>query len=157
VPIRIPMFTPVPSAVERVEVNVKGGARLAILDPIGDFEAIRLRDQKDRTPAIMANVAVNTLASYFAAKQADRMGSLGQLMKNMREQNATPDTRSWLGLPRRFHGPRIVLPPKAEAVEITAYGAGGRIGGQAVPLLAGLPQSIVYARATNEGVRAQGA
>jgi hypothetical protein len=158
IPVRIPVFTPVPSAVDRVEVNLAGGARLESLDPVGDFEAIRLRDQKDRAPMTMVDVVLTMVTSYVAAQQANRMGGAAQWLNNYREQTASPDTRSWLGLPRRFHVARVVLPPKAEAVEIFAYDAGGRrIGSQSVPVQAGLPQSIVYARATNEGVRAQAA
>jgi len=156
--VRVPIFKPVPSPVHKIVAHSAGGAALATLDPIGDFEAIRMRDQHDRLPEIMFGVAASTLASYVEGQALNHFGLFGQAIHSVRDMAATPDTRSWLSLPRRFHVARIALPRNAQAVNLVAYDAGGRrLNSQTAPLLASEQQSIVYARSTGEGMRVQAA
>ncbi|HEY1753616.1 MAG TPA: hypothetical protein VGG29_20330 [Caulobacteraceae bacterium] len=157
--VKVPIFKPVPSAVSRIAVQAPSGQILATLDPIGDFEAIRLRDQHDRIPEIMLGVLTSFLASYFEGRLMDKLGLAGQVLHLVRDAAATPDTRSWLSLPRRFHVARVVLPPKVtSSVNMVSFDAAGRrIASQPVTLLAGETQSFVYARATDQGLQAQAA
>jgi hypothetical protein len=156
VPVRVPIFRPVGTPIQRIAVLDAKGAQMAVLDPIGDFEAIRLRDQQDRTPQIMLDVVANTLASYFTGQATAKMGFMGTIIRTARESTASPDTRSWLSLPRRFHVARVVLPANARNVQIAAFAPGGRrLGVQAAEISTTETQSILYARVTPDAVRVQ--
>jgi hypothetical protein len=158
VPVRVPIFKPVPSPINRISVHLPNGTMLGTLDPIGDFEAIRLRDQHDRIPAIMLGVFSSSLASYFSGKATDRLGWFGQVAHSVRNETASPDTRSWLSLPRRFHVARLSLPHGVQSVTLVAYDdAGRRIGSQPAPVLSNEAQSVLYARVTKESLRVQAA
>ena len=158
VPVRVPIFKPVASSIDKIVVQAGTGSVLATLDPVGDVEAIRLRDQHDRIPEIMLGVFTSSIASYFEGQTASRFGMIGQFLHNSRESAAAPDTRSWLSLPRRFHIARLVLPPSVQSVHLISYDTQGRkIGSHAAPVPPSELQSILYARATKDGIQAQAA
>lgn len=156
VPVRVPVFKPVGSPVQRIAVLGAKGAPLANLDPIGDFEAIRMRDQQDRVPLIMLDIFASTLASYFTGQATKNMGVLGGFLRQVRENNASPDTRSWLSLPGRFHAARLVLPANTRSVQLASFDAGGRrLNTETVPVSPTEAQSIIYARVTPGAMRVQ--
>ncbi len=156
VPVRVPIFKPVGTPIQRIAVLGQNGATLGALDPIGDFEAIRLRDQQDRTPQIMLGVFTDSLASYFTGQALKKAGGIGELIHGLRDATASPDTRSWLSLPRRFHVARLVVPASVRSVQIAAFdAAGGRVAAAPTPLSPTETQSILYARVTPGAVRVQ--
>jgi hypothetical protein len=158
VPIKIPVFKPVPSSIDRIALEGPNGTLVASLDPIGDFEAIRLRDQHDRVPETMVGVMTSTLAAYFEGKGLQNLGILGQVASAVRNTAAQPDTRSWLSLPRRFHVARITLPRKPQPLILVARDArGAKVGSHDLSTLPTETQSIVYGRATDDGIQLQAA
>jgi len=156
-PLRIPIFTPLPSTIDRLEVYGGGNKKLATLDPIGDFEAIRLRHQSDRIPEILFNVMASGLGSYATAEVAGKAGAIGNALNDLKEANASPDTRSWLSLPRRFHIARVVLPVNMKAVQIASFAGSRKLATVPVDIPANQSQSVVYARAIEERLQVQNA
>jgi hypothetical protein len=156
-PIRLPIFTPVESTVERIEV-LAGTGRPVVLDPIGDFEAIRMRSQEDRIPLLTLEVTTSMMASYAEGKTAHKFGPIGDLLNGAREKAAHADTRSWLSLPRRFHVARIVLPAAATSLTLTSLGhAGQRLATERIAVPKGDSHTVIYARAVDDHLVAQSA
>ena len=148
-PVRVPIFTPVASPIEAIDVHV-GSARLAVLDPIGDFEAIRMRSQQDRVPLLTLDVTVGLVASYMEGKAAHKFGPLGDVLYGGKELASHADTRSWLSLPRRFHVARVALPAAATSITLGTLGkAGQRLASQRVEVPKGESHTVVYARAVD--------
>jgi hypothetical protein len=149
-PVRVPLLTPVASSVDRIEVLGSRGA-ITRLDPIGDFEAIAMRAQQDRTPLMMLEILASVLSSNIIGKAAHHLGAIGDWLNGARESVAHADTRGWLGLPRRFHVARITLPPKLTSVTLASVGADGRrLASQVVTIPPGESHSVLYARAVDD-------
>lgn len=152
---RIPIFAPTPSKVATLELRTVKGARLARLDPIGNFEAIVLRDQRDRMPQILVGVAATTGVSYGQAQMGAKAGGVLNLLAQFKRANESPDTRSWSSLPRRFHIARLVIPAGAAKVQLVSLDAGGQVIGKVLlDLDPARPESFVYARATDRALKA---
>ena len=157
VPLHVPIFAPVSSPVERIEVQAGAGKPMA-LDPIGDFEAIRLRAQQDRVPLILFEVVTKGAASYIEGKATHKLGFVGDLLHGAKEAAAHADTRCWLSLPRRFHVARVVLPAAATSVTLTSVGRDGRrLASQQISVPKGESHTIVYARAVDNQLVVQNA
>lgn len=149
-PVRVPILTPVPSRVNHIEV-LGARAPIAKLDAIGDFEAIALRSQQDRTPLMMLDILSSVLSSNIIGKAAHQFGAVGDWLNGAREVAVHADTRGWLGLPRRFHMARIVLPPKLTTVTLASVGTDGRqLASKPISLAAGESHTVLYARAVED-------
>ncbi len=152
---RVPIFAPTASAVATLELRSAKGARLARLDPIGNFEAIVLRDQRDRMPQILLGVAATTTVSYGQAQMGAKAGGALNLLAQFKRANESPDTRSWSSLPRRFHVARLVIPTGATKVQLVSLDVRGRvIATVSLSLDSTKAESFVYARATDHALKA---
>jgi hypothetical protein len=153
-PLRVPIFTPTASPIGKVEAQTATGLRMASLDVIGDVEAIVLRDQHDRTPETMLGVITAFLASYGEGQLLKSTGLFGQAAMMVRERNASPDTRAWSSLPRRFHVGRVVLPKKVTTFQLATFGtSGGLLSRQRVVVDPLNSHSVIYARAIDNSIR----
>ena len=94
IPVKLPIYEPVPSKV--AHIRIKSGKRtLATASTVANIEAIVLRHQLDSLPfqhfKVLTSIARSTVENKFIWS---RLGSLGQMLQQERENFANPDMRS---------------------------------------------------------------
>ena len=126
-PLKFPIYRPVPDVVARIEVRDSTGQRkLGELSGLADIEAMALRYQKDRLPMETTQFILG-LAPRMVEKQGlSKFGFLGQLVGKWRDTTTNPDLRAWLSLPARIQAGRLVLPRGQKEVQLIAFDEGGR-------------------------------
>lgn len=154
-PLRMGIFVPEISAVNRVEAAFTSGAanarRPVTLDPISDVEALVLRDQSDR----LLFMWLDLLVSAYRDRQTEALeAQINQFMGNQPiSLDSVPDLRSWCSLPRRVHVARMIAPPGVNEVAITTRSSAGVLQRRTVALDPQNQQTLIYARATNDVLR----
>jgi uncharacterized protein len=151
-PLRLGQFLPEQSHVGVIDARFGGGAPVA-LDPIGDIEALVMRDQEDRLPQTYLDVVISAARDSEANRRTDGARRLLSEMTfgavNL-SFDSTPDMRSWASLPRRVHVARLLAPTGATELRLRVRNSsGGIIIQQTVPLNPEYQQSLIYARATD--------
>ena len=126
IPIKLPLYQPVPSQVHSIEVCGGNGQKLANLSLVADIEAICLRHQKDCAPFRYLRVLLATGRAYFAKKGLSQAGSIGQVAGDVLVAAATPDMRSWMSLPATIQSARFYVPKDLKKIKITTYDKKGR-------------------------------
>ena len=145
-PVKLPIYEPVPSRVRRIEVRDMTGKTLQVLSPLADIEAIALRHQKDSQPFQNLRVGIAVARSAVEKTLFSQFGQLGQLIGNMRDAMTTPDMRAWMSLPARIQVARLHLPQKTERIQLVSIGRGGRELARTTVSLGKGPHGFVYAR-----------
>ena len=145
-PVKLPIYEPVPSRVRRIEVRDMAGKTLQVLSPLADIEAIALRHQKDSQPFQNLRVGIAVARSAVEKTLFSQFGQLGQLIGNMRDAMTTPDMRAWMSLPARIQVARLHLPPGTERIRLVSIGRGGRELARTTVSLGKGPHGFVYAR-----------
>ena len=145
-PVKLPIYEPVPSRVRRIEVRDMTGKTLQVLSPLADIEAIALRHQKDSQPFQNLRVGIAVARSAVEKTLFSQFGQLGQLIGNMRDAMTTPDMRAWMSLPARIQVTRLHLPQKMERIQLVSIGRGGRELARTTVSLGKGQHRFVYAR-----------
>jgi len=115
VPIKLAVYDPVKQKPYYIEVKTLKGKKIASLSPIADIEAIVLRHQKDMEPFVTLRITTTLLRYYLKRKL------LGDTLAGITEGFATPDTRSWMMLPKTILGARFYLPKSARKIMVVVY------------------------------------
>lgn len=145
-PLKLPIYEPVPSQVRRIEVRDMKGKTLQVLSPLADVEAIALRHQKDSRPFQNLRVGVAVARSAVEKTIFSQLGQLGQIIGKARDAMTTPDMRAWMSLPARIHAARLLLPRGTERVQLVSIGRNGRELARATVTLGKGRHGFVYAR-----------
>ena len=149
-PVKLPIYVPVPSRVRRIEVRDMKDKTLQVLSPLADIEAIALRHQKDSQPFQNLRVGLAVARSAGEKWLFSKLGPLGQVLGNWRDATSTPDMRAWMSLPARIQVARLHLPKGTERIQLVSIGQGGReLARTTVPLGKGRHR-FVYARSLED-------
>lgn len=146
IPIKLPIYEPTSSRVQRIEVYTSDGKRLACLSPVADIEAICLRHQKDMQPFYMLRVMLAAGSSYVIKKALDELGLIGRLFSFGRDKMSSPDTRSWMSLPATIQAARLRVPKGLKRIRIVSYGEKGQELASETVDLDTSTHNFVYAR-----------
>lgn len=157
VPIKLDIYQPVPSRVARIEVQTVKGKRLARLSPVADIEAICLRYQKDLEPMRKLKIFMAVVSSVVVRGALQSAGWLGEMVADARDQNAAPDTRSWMSLPATMQAARLHLRKGVKALRITSYDRRGRRLASKVVKIHPKSHDFVYARSMDQALYAHAA
>lgn len=150
VPIKLPIYEPVPTKVARIEVQTAGGRRLARLSSVADVEAICLRHQKD-TEAFRSLRMTLAIARAVGVNQVSKgLGIFGNLVSSTVNDVAAPDMRSWMSLPATLQAARLHLSKNIKTLKIVSYDARGRRLASRKVKLRGKSDAFVYARSINK-------
>lgn len=155
VPIKVPVMEPVVSGVRRIEVRDSRGRLLEVASPLADIEAIALRHQKDRQPALMARVILDTVRSGIEKVGLNSLGIFGKIISNVRDATSHPDMRSWSSLPGSILAARVDVPDTLTEVRVVAIGDGGRELSSQTVTIGKKQHAIVYARTIDGFMTAQ--
>ncbi len=145
-PVKLPIYEPVPSQVRRIEVRDMKGRILQVLSPLADVEAIALRHQKDSRPFQNLRVGVAVARSAVEKSFLSRFGKLGQAIAKMRDAMTTPDMRAWMSLPATIQAARLHLPQGTQRIQLVSIGQGRRELARTTVSLGKGPHGFVYAR-----------
>ncbi len=126
VPIKLPIYQPVATSVDRIEVQTAGGRRLARLSPVADVEAISLRNQLDMEPFRQLRVMLAVASSVVTKGLLNNLGVVGQALSKKRDEMAAPDMRSWQSLPRTIQAARLRLKKGVREIRLVSYDKRGR-------------------------------
>ena len=126
IPIKLPIYQPVPSPVRRIEVQTSAGKRLARLSPVADVEAISLRNQLDMEPFRQLRVMLAVASTVVTKGLLNNLGVIGQALSRKRDEMAAPDMRSWQSLPRTILAARLRLRKGIGKIRIVSYDRRGR-------------------------------
>lgn len=159
IPMKLPIYDPVPSQVYRIEVRTTSGKRLATLSPVADVEAICLRQQKDMQPILtmraMSSFFVTALAESAAQNNTGIGGAILQGLSNARKNSSAPDTRSWMSLPATIQAARLHLGKGVNKLKIETYSKSGkRLASTTVNVKPG-KHNFIYARSIDKVLYAQ--
>lgn len=127
IPIKLPIYEPVPSTVAYVEVQDHKGKRLSKFSPVADVEAIALRHQKDSEPfqnLLVTATVLRTIVEKEALKQVPF--GLGQVVGSIRDEMGNPDMRSWMTLPSSLQAVRMYVPKKQKTLQLVSFDADGK-------------------------------
>ncbi len=156
VPIKLPIYEPVSTKVARIEVQTRGGKRLARLSPVADIEAICLRHQKD-TEAFRSLRMMLAIARAVGVNQASKsLGIFGNLISSAANNMAAPDMRSWMSLPATLQAARLHVSKNTKTLKIVSYDARGRRLASQKVKLSGKSDAFVYARSINKQLYVHG-
>jgi uncharacterized protein len=125
VPVKLPIYVPVPSQVSRIEVADMKGKKLATLSTVADVEAICLRNQMDGAVLREFKLFMAILRSSVEQGVSDGLGEFGKIFSNVRDQMTTPDMRSWMSLPATVQAARFYIPAGTDKIKIATYDASG--------------------------------
>ncbi|MBL8546382.1 MAG: hypothetical protein JNL81_07945 [Hyphomonadaceae bacterium] len=150
VPVRIPIFVPNNSSINRIDVVNSRNQLIGRLDPMGDIEGMVMRSQQDRMPQILIGVIASAWRSSQEQRFAAGMGEIASRVMQYKQSFDSPDMRSWSSLPARFFVGRIVLPAGAQPIRINAYaGTQLRHSQTITPPGPDLQHSVIYGRTTD--------
>ena len=82
IPIKLPIYQPVPSKVHKTIISDEQGNKLADLTPVADIEAICLRHQKDSAPFRYLRVLLATGRILFAKNFCSQSSTLNKFQPN---------------------------------------------------------------------------
>lgn len=151
VPVRIPIFTPTPSSITRVQLSNARGQPVTRLDAIGDVEALVMRSQRDRMPQMLLGVIASAWRASAEQRFAAGMGGFASAVMQFKQSFDSPDMRSWASLPAKFHVARVVLPPNQTRFRLDSYAGNRVVHTQTIEAPADLEHCVVYGR-TADGV-----
>jgi hypothetical protein len=149
VPIKLPIYEPVPSKVARVEVQTTGGKRLARLSEVANIEAICLRHQKDSEALRSLRVILSIARAVSVNKATSSMGlfsDFGNMLNKSVNELSAPDMRSWMSLPARLQAARLYISKNIKTLKIVSYDKNGRRLASKTVKLDPKSDSFVYAR-----------
>ena len=126
VPVKLPIYVPMPSQVSRIEVTDIKGKNLATLSTIADVEAICLRNQKDGAPLRELRLYMTVMRSAVEQGVSDGLGSFGKVFSDVRDKMTTPDMRSWMTLPASMQAARFYIPASTDQIKIVTYDITGK-------------------------------
>jgi len=149
-PVKLPIYEPTPSRVQRIEVHTSGGKRLAGLSPVADIEAICLRHQKDMQPFYTLRVMLSVGSSYVIKKSLNEFGLFGSFISKFRDAMSAPDTRSWMSLPATIQAARLHVPKSLNRIKIVTYGEEGEELVSEMVDLDTSTHNFVYARSIDD-------
>ena len=149
IPIKLPIYMPVPTAVQRIEVQTTGGKRLARLSPVADIEAISLRHQLDQEPFRQLRVMLAVASTVVTKGLLNNLGIVGRVIGQKRDEMAAPDMRSWESLPRTIQAARLRLKKGVRKLRIVSYDKRGRRLASKVVEISRNGHDFVYGRSLN--------
>ena len=142
VPIKLPIYAPVPSKVARIEVRSMSGKTIATLSQIADIEAITLRHQKDSAAFRNLRVLLSVARAVGVNSMTKSVPILGQWINEF----AAPDTRSWMSLPAEILGARIRLRKDVGQLRLVTFDKNNKVLANQVINLDTKSDNFVYAR-----------
>ena len=154
IPIKLPIYEPVPSKVYRIELQTEEGKRLARLSSVADIEAICLRHQKDMQPFYTLRVFLSVVRILLEKKLLHKAGVLGSVISGLHDQMSAPDTRSWMSLPASIKAARLHIPKELKAIRIVNYDQNGNeLASEIVSLESGT-HNFIYGRSIDNVLHA---
>lgn len=145
IPVKLPIYKPVSSNVAYIRIK-SGKKTLATASVIADIEAITLRHQLDSLPFQHFKVAASIARSSAESIGWSQLGGLGQVLKEVREDFANPDMRSWMSLPKQLLAARFYVSKKLKSVTIVSYDKNWKRLATKKVLLPKNEHSFIYAR-----------
>lgn len=146
VPVKLPLYEPVPSRVARVEVQTVSGKKIATLSSIADIEAITMRHQKDTDAFRSLRVLLSIVRSVGVNNATRDIPIFGALLSKQVNDMSAPDTRSWMSLPADIKAARLVLKKSVSKIRLVSYDShGGKLASKVVDLDKN-SDNFVYAR-----------
>ncbi|RMF95274.1 MAG: hypothetical protein D6734_05895 [Candidatus Schekmanbacteria bacterium] len=121
IPVKLPIYDPVPSKVNRINVYDEKGHQLSKFSKIADIEALCLRHQKDTAPIRTLSIFATIVRTYFEGSILDKFGQIGSTIKKKRNEMSTPDMRSWMSLPASIYAARFYAPQNLNRIQIVTY------------------------------------
>ncbi len=154
--IRLPIYSAVSSPIERIEVHTSGGKRLARMSLVSDIESLAFAHQRDLIPLQTLRVVLAVGRKFYTDHLIDQIGlkRFSNWFNDAADSliSQSPDTRSWMTLPRRVYAARIVASPNLRTLKIQAYKkGGGRLGSKTV-FLSDDGHAFVYGRAIGKNL-----
>lgn len=119
-PVKLPIYEPVPSKVDLIRVLTASGARISDLSLVADIDAISLRHQSDEKPKQALNMLVD-LGQTFGERTLFEQVPRGEALAKWRERMRTPDMRSWMSLPCSIYAARFLAPKSVKEIKIRSY------------------------------------
>jgi hypothetical protein len=157
IPIKLPIYEPVPSQVARIEVRTTGGKRLATLSPVADVEALSLRHQKDSEPFRKLRVMTAFLTSTVThAALNNTLGQLGEKLASAKDEMAAPDMRSWMSLPATIQAARLHISRGVSKLKLVSFDKRGRQLASSTVDIEPNGHGIIYARSIDRVMYSQG-
>ncbi|MFQ5900041.1 MAG: hypothetical protein ACE5IH_00605, partial [Thermodesulfobacteriota bacterium] len=126
VPIKLTIYEPDESLVDRIEVQSADGNKLTTLSNVADIDAITLRHQYDSLPEQHLRMSLAIIRSVFENKLFEKTGIFGAIAKQFREDTTNPDTRSWMSMPKQILAARLYLPKDSGALRLVSYDKKGK-------------------------------
>lgn len=150
VPIKLPIYEPVPSKVARIEVQTTGGKRLARLSPVADIEAISLRHQKDTEAFRTLRMTLAITRAIGVTQATQRLGVFGNILGAAVNDMAAPDMRSWMSLPATLQAARLHISKKTKKLKLVSFDARGRRLASRVIEISKQSDVFIYARSIDK-------
>lgn len=161
VPLKLPIYTPAPTKVHRIEVQTMSGKIMGTLSPVADVEAICLRQQKDMQPVLMMRALASFLVANVvesAAQQGEGIGgALLKVVSDVRKSTAAPDTRSWMSLPATIQAARLHLRKGVSKLKLVTFDKAGKKLATQVFQVDPNKHSLIYARSMDKVLYTQSA
>jgi len=145
-PVKIPVYEAETSPIYRFEIQTVSGKRLSRVHPVADINSIALRHQYDSLPFQQLNMTVSVIRSYFENRALNKLGFIGKMVSDKRQEVANPDMRSWISLPEKFLAARLEVPKNLDRIRIKGYDKRGRTLVNEVVKLNKQSHNFVYAR-----------
>ncbi|QEQ97266.1 hypothetical protein [Neptunomonas concharum] len=145
-PVKIPVYEAETSPIYRFEIQTVSGKRLSRVYPVADINSIALRHQYDSLPFQQLNMTVSVIRSYFENRALNKLGFIGKMVSDKRQEVANPDMRSWISLPEKFLAARLEVPKNLDRIRIKGYDKRGRTLVNEVVKLNKQSHNFVYAR-----------
>ncbi len=157
VPIKLPIYEPVPSKVARIEVQTTSGKRLARLSPVADIEAICLRHQKDTEALRTIRMGIATARAVGVNEASKNLGVFGGILSSTVNDLAAPDMRSWMSLPATLQAARLDISKGIKKLKIVTFDARGRRLASKTVTISNKSDAFVYARSIDKQLYVNGA
>lgn len=125
-PVKIPVYESEKSPIYRFEIQTVSGKRLSRVYPVANIGSIALRHQYDSLPLQQLNMTVSVVRSYFESQTLSKLGFLGKMVVDKRQEMSNPDMRSWLSLPDKFLAARLEVPRNLKSIRIKGFDRKGR-------------------------------
>jgi len=154
IPIKLPIYEPVPTKVRRIELQTEEGKMLARLSSVADIEAICLRHQKDMQPFYTLRVFLSVGRSILEKGLLHKTGVFGSVISSLHDQVSAPDTRSWMSLPASIKAARLHIPKELKTIRIVNYDQNGKeLASETVSLESGT-HNFIYGRSIDNVLHA---
>lgn len=156
IPVKLPIYEPVPSKVARIEVQTTGGKRLARLSPVADIEAICLRHQKDSEAFRSLRVGLSIARAVGVNQAASNLSVFGNMLSSAANDLAAPDMRSWMSLPASLQAARLYISKNTKKLKIVSFDAKGRRLASKTVTINTPSDAFIYARSIDKQMYAHG-